>query len=92
MTAAPQAIVDPKQLTRLRQSHRLTFERYLDIASRLCGRLATLTPESISELDRANLLAARRKEAVAHEAYLKARSALAAYLDGGGMEPAGLLE
>ena len=81
-------ITDQKQLGRLRQSHRLTFERYLDIATRICGRLASLTPESISDLDRANLQAIRRKEAAAHESYLRARAALLEYLAAGDAEPA----
>ena len=84
-------ITDQKQLGRLRQSHRLTFERYLDITTRICGRLGTLTPESMSDLDRANLQAGKRKEAAAREAYLKARCALMRYLEGPGMESASSL-
>lgn len=79
---ADNSVRDPKQLVRLRQSHRLTFERYLDIATRTCGRLATLTPETLSDIDRANLIAGTRKEAAAHEAYLKAKTTLTRYLLG----------
>ena len=79
---APVALNDTKHLVRLRHTHRLAFERYIDLASKICGRLGTLTPESLSNLDRANLGAAKRMEADAHAAYLRARGTLIDYLAG----------
>ena len=80
--SVPVVLNDTKHLVRLRHTHRLTFERFIDISSKICGRLATLTPESLSDLDRANLGAAKRMEADAHAAYLRARGTLIEYLGG----------
>jgi hypothetical protein len=73
---------DIKHLVRLRNAQRLTYERYLEIAERIHARLATLTPESASDLDRVNLETAKRLEAAAHAAYAKARAELIGYLFG----------
>lgn len=70
-----------KELLRLRQSFRIALERYMDVASYESGRLTTLTPESISEIDRANLLLLSQKGKVAQQTYCKARAALISYLE-----------
>ena len=69
-----------KELQRLRQSCRLALERYLDLASRESGRLTSLTPKSISQIDRANLLLLSQKEEAAHRTYRAAKAALRGYL------------
>ncbi len=71
-----------KELQRLRQSCRLALERYLDLASHENGRLTTFTPESISSLDRVNLLLLSQKEKAAHQNYHRAKAALLTYLEG----------
>jgi hypothetical protein len=68
------------ELSRLRQAYRLALERYIDVSSASSGRLLRLTPESISELDKANLQVTGRREAAAHETYLAAKTALLDYL------------
>jgi len=74
-----------KELQRLRQSGRLALERYLDLASHESGKLTTFTPESISSLDRVNLLLLSQKEKSAHQHYHRTKAALLAYLDGAPM-------
>jgi hypothetical protein len=76
----PDRITD-KELQRLRQACRLALERYVDLASDENGRLVRLRPESISELDRLNIMRLSRKESAAREAYSKAKAALVAYLE-----------
>src|SRR5579862_8149833 len=71
---------DFKTLQRLRQSCRITLERYVDLASHSSGHLARLTPGSIDQFGRANLALLQQKEAKAHEAYLKAKAALLQYV------------
>lgn len=71
-----------KELQRLRQSCRLALERYLDLASHESGKLTTFTPESISNLDRVNLLLLSQKEKAAHQSYHRAKAALLSYLEG----------
>ncbi len=70
-----------KELLRLRQSFRIALEKYLDIASHESGRLTSLTPEAISEIDRANLMLLSQKGKAAHLTYSRARTALIAYLE-----------
>jgi len=70
-----------KELLRLRQSFRIALEKYLDIASHESGRLTCLTPESISEIDRANLILLSQKGKAAHHTYHRARTALISYLE-----------
>ena len=76
--------LDYKVLQRLRQSCRITLERYVDVASHCSGHLSSLTPGSPNDLRRANLALLRQKEDKAHEAYLKARAALLKYVLGEG--------
>jgi hypothetical protein len=71
---------DFRELQRLRQSCRVTFERYVDVASHASGQLLRLTPGSFMDLNRANLALLRQKEDRAHESYLKARAALLSYV------------
>lgn len=71
---------DYKVLQRLRQSCRVTLERYIDVASHTAGQLAMLTPGSFDSLQRANLALLKQKESRAHEAYLKSRAALLDYV------------
>jgi hypothetical protein len=73
---------DYKILQRLRQSCRVTLERYMDVASQSSGHLTTLTPESFDPLRRANLALLKQKEDRAHEVYSKARAALLNYILG----------
>jgi hypothetical protein len=73
---------DYKILQRLRQSCRVSFERYVDVASQTAGHLATLTPGSFDPLKRANLVLLKQKEDRAHEVYLKASAALFNYILG----------
>src|SRR5579863_7318270 len=73
---------DYKTLQRLRQSCRVTLERYVDTASQTAGHLATLTPGSFEPLRRANLALLKQREDKAHEVYLKARAALLSYILG----------
>lgn len=70
-----------KELHRLRQSCRLALERYLDLANYGTGRLLTFTPESISGLDRMNVLLLSQKEKAARETYERAKAALMSYLE-----------
>jgi hypothetical protein len=78
------SLSESRELLRLRQAHRLALERFVDVASATCGRMARLTPETISEIDRANLLVGTRKETLAHENYLAAKAALLEYLSTAG--------
>jgi len=80
---------DFKTLQRLRQSCRLTLERYVDLASHASGHLARLTPGTINELGRANLALLQQREDKAHETYLKARAALLKYVTGEGEDLGG---
>ncbi len=73
---------DYKTLQRLRQSCRVTLERYMDVAGQSSGHLATLTPEFFEPLRRANLALLKQKEDKAHEVYSKARAALLSYILG----------
>jgi hypothetical protein len=75
-TTEPMAAPDPRVLQRLRQSCRLSLERYIDVASLNSGNLARVTPRSLDDLGRANLALLKRKEDKAYEAYLSARDAL----------------
>ena len=75
---------DYKVLQQLRQSCRITLERYVDVASHCSGHLSSLTPTSHDDLRRANLALLLQKEDKAHEAYLKAREALLKYVLGDG--------
>lgn len=70
-----------KELHRLRQACRLALERYLDLASHGTGRLVNFTPESISGLDRLNVLLLSQKEKAARETYDRAKAALLSYLE-----------
>lgn len=72
---------DPKVLQRLRQSCRVSFERYVDLASRSLAQLC-LNSASCDPLERLNQGLLHRKENKAHDAYLKARSELVAYVFG----------
>jgi hypothetical protein len=71
---------DYKVLRRLRQSCRITLERYVDVAGHCSGHLSSLTPTSRNHLRQANLALLLRKEDKAHEVYLKAREALLKYV------------
>lgn len=73
---------DYKVLQRLRQSCRITLERYVDVAGHCSGYLASLTPDSPNDLKRANLALLQQKEDQAHESYLRARTALLKYVLG----------
>jgi hypothetical protein len=77
-----QATPDYKVLQRLRQSCRVTLERYVDVVSQTTSHLAALTPGSFDPLGRANLALLKQKEDRAHEVYLKARVALINYIAG----------
>ena len=80
---------DYKVLQRLRQSCRITLERYVDVASHCSGYLASLTPGSPNDLKRANLALLQQKEDQAHESYLRARTALLKYVLGEAEEGTG---
>ena len=71
---------DFKVLQRLRNSCRITLERYIDVASHCSGQLFRLTPGSIHDLTRANVALLQKKEEDARQAYVKAKSALLEYL------------
>jgi hypothetical protein len=73
---------DLKVLQRLRQSCRITLERFVDLASHASGHLSGLTPGTVTDLGRANLALLRQKEDRAHETYVKARVALLKYILG----------
>jgi hypothetical protein len=75
---------DQKVLQRLRQSCRITLERYVDVTSHCSGHLLSLTPTSRDDLSRSNLALLLQKEDKAHEVYLKARAALLKYVLGDG--------
>jgi hypothetical protein len=85
-TEAAPCDLDPKVLQRLRQSCRVTLERYTDLASQSSDCLSRLTPASFDPLGRTNLTLLQQKENKAHEAYLKARAALSEYILGRGMQ------
>jgi hypothetical protein len=53
---------DFKMLQRLRQSGRITLERYVDLASQAAGHLSRLTPGTVSDLGRANLALLQQRE------------------------------
>ena len=69
-----------KALQRLRQSCRLTLERYTDVASLNAGHLCQLTPLSLDDLGRIKLTILKRREDQAHQVYLEAREALLKYV------------
>lgn len=71
---------DSKTLQRLRQSTRLAFERYVDIASHCSGRLAQLNPADTDRFGRVNVALLEQREARAYEAYVKAKAALMQHL------------
>jgi hypothetical protein len=73
---------DQKTLQRLRQSCRITLERYVDVASLNSGHLSRIAPFSLDDIGRANLTILRRKEDKAHQVYLDARDALLEYIFG----------
>ena len=72
---------DPKVLQRLRRGYRVSFERYVDLASRGVAQLC-INSASCDPLGRLNLGLLHRKENKAHDAYLKARSELVEYIFG----------
>ena len=72
---------DPKVLQRLRQGYRVSFERYVDLASRGVANLC-LNTAPCDPLGRLNIGLLHRKENKAHDAYLKARSELVEYIFG----------
>ena|SRR5579863_3473334 len=76
------AAADHKTLQRLRQSCRITLERYIDLAGQRSGHLATLTPGAFDPVIRVSLAVLKQKEDRAHEVYLKAREALLAHVMG----------
>jgi hypothetical protein len=67
---------DHKDLQHLRQSCRVTLERYVDVASLLSSHLSRLSPLSLDDLGRANLAVLKQKEDRSHQVYLNARDAL----------------
>ena len=73
---------DYKTLERLRQSCRVSLERYTDVAGQSTGHLVTVPPGSFDPLRRANLALLKQREEKAHEAYVKARAALMDFLLG----------
>lgn len=74
--------LDPKVLQRLRQSCRVTLERYVDLAGQSLDCLSRLTPASSDRVGGTNLMLLHQKEIKAHEAYLKARATLSEYIHG----------
>jgi hypothetical protein len=71
-----------KKLTQLRHTCAMTSDRYLELVSQTCEKLSKFDLAPIPIDERAKLVLWRRKEDVAHRAYIDARSQLMDYLTG----------